>query len=151
MTLPTYAHSNEPNGDIPEDNEIPDSKPIAFHLGHYEINSPVDAIPKQNKRAFVEDSDDDDDSEPWQKTYQERYSSYYQDAGLPRDSHTVSTVFEQLRDHHNLSGANMFGPFGTKNNWELAKFLMTHLSQGDTERFLKLEKVGFLCLFSIFA
>lgn len=83
----------------------------------------------------------EDEGEPWQRTYQERYTEPYRSAGKPRDDTKHPTVFEQLRDKYGLQGDSAYGPFGDRDSWEIGRFAMKQLSRGGTATFLGLGKV----------
>lgn len=100
-------------------------------------NPAVDPPVTGNKRAWVEDAEDDDD----QPNSQTRYSEAYpHSAGQPLRKE--KTEFEKFRDNDSAGSRQPWEPFSSKKEWELATWLIKNANQRATDEFLKLPIVS---------
>jgi hypothetical protein len=63
----------------------------------------------------------------------------------------TTTMFEDIREAQEGRNKTQYGPFGDKEMWEVAKFMVDCLGQGEADRFLKLPRVRLVlpsCCFS---
>jgi hypothetical protein len=67
-----------------------------------------------------------------------RYIAFwvFPDAGAKLGATT--TTFEDIREAQEGRNETQYGPFGDEEMWEVAKFMVDYLGQGEADRFLKL-------------
>ncbi|KAJ7148839.1 hypothetical protein C8R46DRAFT_1310948 [Mycena filopes] len=99
----------------------------------YSPPPPIDSNPRKNKRASVEDVEDEDAR--WIQPFPESYEA---GAILRR----CDTQFEKIREQQRKDGRAPWYPFESEDEWEMARWLMTSgLSQEKVDEYLKLKKV----------
>ena len=86
--------------------------------------------PIMDQRARVEDLPDDD----WRgQSWQEEFPSHL-NAGT---NHSISsTQFEKFQDEKILEGGDIWGPFKSEEEWQLAKWLIKNVGHTQAENFL---------------
>lgn len=85
----------------------------------------------QSKRVRVEEVEDEDAPSPGRFPVEYPRSA---GEGLRVDQ----TVFEKEKEQQDMQGGNPWAPFDSKEEWELASWLITHVGQSKTDDFLKL-------------
>jgi hypothetical protein len=73
-------------------------------------------------------------------TVEARYAENYNTAA--RVLQKAPTTFQALKEDQNRLGKEPWAPFKSKNDWELAAFLIKDVSQTATDKFLKLPIVS---------
>ncbi|KIP05982.1 hypothetical protein PHLGIDRAFT_73354 [Phlebiopsis gigantea 11061_1 CR5-6] len=84
-----------------------------------------------NPRATVEEVFEDVPGRYWHEAY-----SSAKKAGSVTG--TARTTFDTIRDDQVLQGAEVWGPFRNESEWQLAKWLIKNVGQGQADEFLKL-------------
>lgn len=76
------------------------------------------------------------------QTASERYAEDYNTADVAHILRKTQTAFEILKESQNGLGEKPWAPFKDKDEWELAQFLITEVSQTATDKYLKLPIVS---------
>lgn len=95
---------------------------------------PSDMRPSQ--RARVEDVLDED----WSGQLWSEHAPSHLRAGHRIGQGLCS--FEEIRDEQVLRGSDIWGPFASEDEWDLAKWLIKNVGQNQAEKFLKLNMVS---------
>jgi hypothetical protein len=94
----------------------------------------------QSQRAHVEDvSDEDDEPSPIFSRY---IKPYPRPVGQPL--RPGKTKFEILKEKQEAGKQQPWAPFESREEWELATWLMKNVGQKSTDEYLKLPIVSFL-------
>ncbi|KAJ7779093.1 hypothetical protein B0H16DRAFT_1878677 [Mycena metata] len=125
-----YDNSNEAESD--EDFTLDPPRPDLERDANLSA-PPVDANPGSNKRARVEEEEDEDAR--WVQPCPAEYAA----GGIYE---RCKTAFEKAREAQRKEGHPPWYPFESEDEWEVARWLMTSgLSQTKVEEHLKLKKV----------
>lgn len=95
--------------------------------------SPMASTPPLDRRARVDDVDEDEDDDDGCKRWIEDFPK---PAGVP--IRRAKSYFETVRDDQKKHGEEPWAPFQDMEEWELGQFLMLNLGQNATDKFLKL-------------
>jgi hypothetical protein len=133
---PVYA-PNDPDSDLESNADIGLDPPIVVPMAESNLSGdegPTD-LNTHSRRASVEEVEDEEDGDDV------RYINDFAGAGLPH-AERCQTNFEQHFAQQREAGDAPWAPFESKDEWELAKWLMTSgVSQKQMDDFLKLKKV----------
>ncbi|KAF8868026.1 hypothetical protein BD779DRAFT_1615592 [Infundibulicybe gibba] len=89
---------------------------------------------EESDSSEIEDEDSYD--APWDS---ERYiEAFPRPAGIPINPHRAKTKFELLQEARTEAGQDEWAPFASKDEWELAMWLMKNVRQKSADEFLKL-------------
>ncbi|KAH7917273.1 hypothetical protein BV22DRAFT_1135543 [Leucogyrophana mollusca] len=102
------------------------------HHQRHEIAVPRDPTPPPDKRACVEEVEDDEASGI------RRFVQVFPDDRAAEVLGMGETVFKQLQKHQEADGVGPFGPFADSEEWGLAQWLVKNVNQHATEEYLKL-------------
>ena len=121
---------------------LPDDHNIEFNYapctaGQVEHSESNQSTAMPPRRATVEEVEDPD-------------SSNFQCLGMPFDRRQragealqrAATAFEQIRDDQVLREGEVWGPFASEREWELARWLIKNVGHNQAEAFLKLAIVS---------
>jgi hypothetical protein len=128
------------NADMETELAVGDSPPCLSEddgqVDEHDIED-AEALPLLDHQARVEEVEDEDvcGTKIWLESF-------------PMNKHagaifgTVPTKFESICDEQVLQGADIWGPFKSNEEWELAKWLMKNIGHNQADEFLKLPIVS---------
>lgn len=100
------------------------------------VDAPVPPVLDQDacqpQRAYVEDATDVDDLP---KHYFEHFPAAYYAGATHGDN---QTSFDDVHDHQVLQHGEVWGPFQSEEQWQLAKWLVKNVGHNQAEEFLRL-------------
>jgi len=130
---PVYA-PNDPDSDLESNPDVGLDPLIVIPMAESNLSSdegPTD-LNTHSRHASVEDVEDEEDTQ---------YIDDFAGAGLPHAERRQSN-FEHHFGNQREAGDTPWAPFESKDEWELARWLMTSgISQMQIDEFLKLNKV----------
>lgn len=136
------AISPPPTNDTPLPASPPDNSESVPDPDQLCLDADIDcsAVPPPSKRTRVEDVEDEDDTLGPREYYIEDFPW---PAGDPILERGVSPMFfELLRREKVMKGEDMWRPFSSREEWELARWLVrSGISQKEIDNFLKLGSV----------
>ncbi|SJL14960.1 uncharacterized protein ARMOST_18437 [Armillaria ostoyae] len=136
------AISPPPTDDTPMPASPPDNSEAVPDPDQSRLDADIDcsAVPPPSKRTRVEDVEDEDDAPGPREYYIEDFPWPAGDPILERG--VLPTFFELLRREKVVKGEDMWKPFSSREEWELARWLVrSGISQKEIDNFLKLGSI----------
>ncbi|KAK0458645.1 uncharacterized protein EV420DRAFT_1642987 [Desarmillaria tabescens] len=135
-TKQAEEHTTSPSLSIPEEPTFPPDPPSpASDFAPSEM-----ASPSKRCRVTIEDVEDEGDTPPSSWSHDSLVFVDYPDAGAEIEgAGKGETTFERIKKEKQKQGEEMWAPFKSCEEWELARWLMmSGVSQADIDRFAKL-------------
>ncbi|KAF8893149.1 hypothetical protein BD779DRAFT_1468164 [Infundibulicybe gibba] len=126
-----------PNLDINIDASNLPSDPGDVDIAPLDVPQLPQPTHQQPRGVSIEEIEDEDDYDaPWSS---KRYiEAFPRPAGIPINPHRAKTKFELLQEARTEAGQDEWAPFASKDEWELATWLMKNVGQKSADEFLKL-------------
>ncbi|KAK0226864.1 hypothetical protein EDD85DRAFT_958654 [Armillaria nabsnona] len=137
LTKKAEEHATSPSPSIPEEPIFPPDPPSpAFNFTPSDQSAP----PSKRCRVTIEDIEDEGDTPPSSWSRDSLVFVDYPDAGAEIEgAGEGETTFERIRREKQKRGEEVWAPFKSHEEWELARWLMmSGVSQADIDRFAKL-------------
>jgi hypothetical protein len=113
-------------------------EPFAFSDVQLPTPSGIQVLEETSHQCPVEIEEIEDEDAQWPQSHRETYPDH-----VAKVLGRGKTVFEELQDKQEAMGESEWAPFESRDEWELAQWLMKNVGQRSIDEYLKLSIVSF--------